>query len=160
MKAFVFACLAYAVAAPVAAVKLDDTLSPQQNVDVIIDWRYKASLENLTEEQLNALHAAVRNFEVRLNTAQFTGKTARIYLVLPVVIRGLDNPSGLRLSWTTRGTFSDGTVTPGTRTLLYDGIIDKTVMIDILDFTIEIDGRSFNNPITFEPEYEIEPVIP
>ena len=160
MKLLVFACLLFATALPAGAVKLDDSLSPRQNVDVVIDWRYSSNLENLDEEQLNALYSTVRNFELRFNTAQFTGRQARIYLGLPVVVRGLDDPAGMRLSWTTRGVFSDGTVTPGTRSLLFDGIINDAVLIDILDFTIEIDGRSFKNPITFEPEYEIEPVIP
>lgn len=160
MKPLALACLALAAAMPAGAEKLDDSLSPRQNVDVVIDWRYSSNLENLDEEQLNALYSTVQNFEVRLNTAQFTGRQARIYLSLPVVIRGLDDPAGMRLSWTTRGVFSDGTVTPGTRSLLFDGIISDAVLIDILDFTIEIDGRSFNNPITFEPEYEIEPVTP
>ena len=160
MKLFTLTCLVLATAMPVGAARLDDSLSPRQNVDVLIDWQYKNNLENLDEAQFNALHSVVRNFEVRLNTAQYTGKQARIYISLPVVIRGLDDPAGMRLSWTTRGIFSDGTVTPGTRSLLFDGIITGAVLIDILDFTIEIDGRSFNNPITFEPEYEIEPVTP
>ena len=159
MKFYALTCLALAAALPVSAARLDDSLSPRQNVDVIIDWRYN-NLESLDEEKFNALHSVVRNFEVRLNTAQYTGKQARVYLSLPVVIRGLDDPAGMRLSWTTRGVFSDGTVTPGTRSLLFDGIITSAVLIDILDFTIEIDGRSFINPITFEPEYEIEPVTP
>lgn len=160
MKFYILACLALAVTLPVSAAKLDDSLSPRQNVDVVIDWRYNNNLENLDEEKFNALQSVVRNFEVRLNTAQYTGKQARVYLGLPVVIRGLDDPAGMRLSWTTRGVFADGTVTPGTRSLLFDGVINSAVLIDILDFTIEIDGRSFINPITFEPEYEIEPVTP
>ena len=160
MKTFALACLALAAAMPAAAAKLDDSLSPRQNVDVIIDWRYNTNLDNLDEEQLNALYSNVRDFEVRLNTAQYNGKQARIYLGLPVVIPGLDDPAGMRLSWTTRGVFADGTVTPGTRSLLFEGLITSAVLIDILDFTIEIDGRSFNNPINFEPEYEIETVIP
>lgn len=159
MKFYALTCLAFAIALPVSAARLDDSLSPRQNVDVIIDWRYN-NLENLDEEKFNALHSVVRNFEVRLNTAQYTGKQARVYLSLPVVIRGLDDPAGMRLSWSTRGVFSDGTVTPGTRSLLFDGVITSAVLIDILDFTIEIDGRSFINPITFEPEYEIETVTP
>jgi hypothetical protein len=160
MKFYTLTCLALLAAFPVGAARLDDSLSPRQNVDVIVDWRYSNNLENLDEEKFNALHSVVRNFEVRLNTAQYTGKQARVYLGLPVVVRGLDTPSGMRLSWTTRGVFSDGTVTPGTRSLLYDGVISSAVLIDILDFTIEIDGRYFINPITFEPEYEIETVTP
>jgi hypothetical protein len=160
MKSCLLACLALAIALPASAARLDDSLSPRQNVDVSIDWRYSNNLENLDEDKFNALYSVVRNFEVRLNTAKYKGKQARVYLSLPVVIPGLEDPAGMRLSWTTRGVFSDGTVTPGTRSLLFDGIITSAVLIDILDFTIEIDGRSFINPITFEPEYEIEPVTP
>lgn len=160
MRYLVPACLALAAALPVAAARLDDSLSPRQDVDVIIDWRHRDNLENLDEEQLNALSATARGVEVRLNTAQYLGRRARIYLVLPVVIRGLDDPGGLRLSWTTHGVFADGTVTPGTRALLFDGVIDRQVMIDILDFTLDLDARTFSEPVNFEPEYEIEPVTP
>jgi hypothetical protein len=159
MRKLALACLA--LSASIAnAEKLDDSLSPRQDIDVVIDWSHRGNLENLDEEQLNALTSTARNVEVRLNTAQYTGRQARIYLVLPVVIRGLDDPDALRLSWSTRGVFSDGTVTPGTRALLFDGVITDPVMIDVLDFTIDVDGRSFNEPINFEPEYEIEAVTP
>ncbi len=160
MKTFSLACMALAATMPAGAARLDDSLSPRQNVDVIIDWRHNTNLDRLDEDQLNALYSNVRNFEVRLNTAQYNGMQARIYLGLPVVIPGLDDPAGMRLSWTTRGVFADGTVTPGTRSLLFQGLINSAVLIDILDFTIEIDGRSFNYPINFEPEYEIETIIP
>jgi len=152
--------MALTLALPVAAARLDDSLSPRQNVDILIDWQYYNNLENLDEQQLNALSSTAHSVEVRLNTAQYLDRQARIYLSLPVVIRGLDDPAALRLSWTTHGVFSDGTVTPGTRALLFDGVINSEVMIDLFDFTIDVDGRSFNEPINFEPEYEIEPVTP
>lgn len=145
---------------PAAAVELDDTLSPLQNIDMQVDWRHESNLDTLSEEQLNALESRFDNYEVRLNTSAHVGQQARIYLGLPVTIRGLDDPAALRLSWTTRGSFLDGTVTPGTRALLYDGPINSAVLIDILDFTLEIDGRAFSAPITFEPDYEIETVTP
>lgn len=159
MRKLALACLAL-WASIATAEKLDDSLSPRQDIDVIIDWSHRGNLENLDEEQLNALTSTVNNVEVRLNTAQYVGRQARIYLVLPVIIRGLDDPDALRLSWSTRGVFSDGTVTPGARALLFDGVIIDPVMIDVLDFTIDVDGRSFNEPINFEPEYEIEAVTP
>jgi len=152
--------LALLLALPAAAGKLDDSLSPRQDVDVRIDWQHNGNLENLDERQFNALSGTATGTEIRLNTAQYKGRQARIYLVLPLVIRGLDDPDALRLSWTTHGVFADGTVTPGTRALLFEGLVDTEVMIDILDFTIDIDGRSFREPLNFEPEYEIESDIP
>jgi hypothetical protein len=160
MRTLALVCLTLSASIAIAAERLDDSLSPRQDIDILIDWRHRDNLENLDEEQLNALSSTVNNVEVRLNTAQYLGRQARIYLVLPVVIRGLDDPGALRLSWSTRGVFADGTVTPGMRALLYDGNITSQVMIDVLDFTIDIDGRAFNEPINFEPEYEIETVTP
>lgn len=160
MRHIAAALMALTLALPAAAARLDDSLSPRQNIDILIDWQYHNNLENLDEQQLNALSSTASGIEVRLNTAQYMGRQARIYLGLPLVIRGLEDPAALRLSWTTHGVFSDGTATPGTRALLFDGVITSEVMIDILDFTIDVDGRSFNEPINFEPVYEIEPVTP
>lgn len=142
------------------AQRLDDSLSPIQQVDIDMEWQYQRHLERLDETEINALISRVSQYELRLNTAAQKGKTARIYLVLPIVIRGLDDPGALRLSWTTHGIFADGTVTPGMRSLLFEGLISEEVMVDILDFSIEIDARSFRNPITFEPEYDIEIIAP
>jgi hypothetical protein len=143
-----------------AAQRLDDSQSPQQQVDVNLQWQYPDHVEQLDDGQFNATVAHIDRYELRLNTAAQKGTTARIYLGLPVVIRGLDDPGAVRLSWTGHGTFADGTVTPGMRSLLYEGPITSDVMIDMLDFTIAIDGRSFRQPITIEPEYEIETVTP
>jgi len=160
MRYLAAALTALTLAPPAAAARLDDSLSPRQNIDILIDWQYHNILENLDEQQLNALSSTASGIEIRLNTAQYMGRQARIYLGLPLVIRGLDDPAALRLSWTTHGVFSDGTATPGTRALLFDGVITSEVIIDILDFTLDVDGRSFNEPINFEPVYEIEPVTP
>jgi hypothetical protein len=160
MRYLAAALMTLTLALPALAARLDDSLSPRQEIDVMIDWQYHGNLENLDEQQLNALSSTARNVEVRLNTTQYIGRQARIYLSLPLVIRGLDDPAALRLSWTTHGVFSDGTAIPGSRALLFDGVIDSEVMVDILDFTIDVDGRSFNEPINFEPVYEIEPVTP
>lgn len=145
---------------PSVAMKLDDTLSPQQIIDMQVDWAHKYRLEELNEDQLNALVSRFDNYEVRLNTAAHIGQQVRVYLALPVNIRGLDDPSALRLSWTTRGAFLDGTATPGTRTLLFEGPVTDAVLVDILDFTLDIDSRAFTAPINFEPDYEIELVTP
>ncbi|MDX1697936.1 MAG: hypothetical protein R3308_06580 [Thiohalobacterales bacterium] len=148
------------IAGPGVALELDDTLSPVQNIDMQVDWTHRYRLDELSEDQLNALEAHYDNYELRLNTSSYVGRRVRIYLALPVTIRGLDDPGALRLSWTTRGDFVDGTVTPGSRTLMFDGTVDDVVLVDILDFTLEIDSRAFSAPINFEPDYEIEIVTP
>lgn len=148
------------IACPAVALELDDTLSPVQNIDMQVDWSHQYRLDELSEDQLNALESRYDNYEVRLNSAAHIGQRVRIYIALPVNIRGLDDPAALRLSWTTRGDFLDGTVTPGSRTLLFDGLVDDAVLVDILDFTLAIDSRAFSAPINFEPDYEIEIVTP
>ena len=148
------------IPAGAVAQRLDDSESPRQQVDVDLHWQYPDHAEQLDDAQLDAMVASIHHYELRLNTAAHKGTTARIYLGLPLVIRGLDDPGAMRLSWTSHGTFSDGTVTPGMRSLLYEGPITGDVMADMLDFTIEVDGRSFRQPISFEPEYEIEIVSP
>jgi hypothetical protein len=156
---FLFVLLILA-ACPAGAMKLDDTLSPLQNIDMQVDWQHKNRMDELSEDQLNALESRFTNYEVRLNTASHVGQHVRIYLGLPVNIRGLNDPAALRLGWTTRSHFLDGTVTPGTRALLFDGLVNSAVLVDILDFTLEIDGRAFSAPINFEPDYEIEIITP
>ncbi len=139
-----------------AATRLDDSLSPRQRVEIVPRWVSESTSARLTDEQLNALVAEVRQFEVRLNTAPYVGKAAEIYLRLPVAIVGLQSPAGLRLEWRTRGFFAPGSVRPGDRLLLFRGAITQPVMGDTFDFVLHFDGRYIQRGLQFDPIYEIE----
>jgi len=139
-----------------AATRLDDSLSPRQRVEIVPRWVSESTSGRLSNEQLNALVAEVRQFEVRLNTAKYVGREAEIYLRLPVAIIGLHSPAGLRLEWRTRGRFASGSVRPGERMLLFRGAISQPVMEDTFDFVLHFDGRYIQRGLQFDPIYEIE----
>jgi hypothetical protein len=152
----VLALLAALAAPASAATRLDDSLSPRQRVEIIPRWVTDFAPGRVSDEQLNALVAEVRQFEVRLDTAKYVGREAEIYLRLPVAIIGLHSPAGLRLEWRTRGRFASGSVRPGDRALLFRGTVTEPVMGDTFDFVLHFDGRYIQRGLQFDPIYEIE----
>jgi len=141
---------------PVYAEPLDDSLSPQQQFDVDLVWKHQQSMENLDERELNALIAQAHHVEIRLNTAPYIGQRGRIYITLPLNIRGTGDASALRMSWTTNGLFASGSLTAGNRVRLFEGEITASVMTEVFDMTFEIDARQVYNNLRFEPVYDIE----
>ena len=145
-----------ALAQPCLAVPLDDSLSPQQQLNLNFEWKEPFYTGPANDRAFTAVVARANNVEIRLNTAKYLNQRARIYLRLPVNVRGLRNPDSLRMTWTTNGLFSDGSVTPGTRQLIYQGTISEQVMRDIFNFSFEMDGRDLSQTLRLVPVYEIE----
>lgn len=141
--------------AEAAAAKLDDSPSPRQRVDVRTRWLHDGD-ELSDPKRLNAMIADVANLDVRLNTAAYVGKRGRIYMSVPQVVPGLRSPEGMRIEWRTRGLFQPGSVLPGGRALLYDGLIEKPITGDILDVSIYLDARDTGAGLRFEPRFEID----
>lgn len=139
---------------------LDDSLSPRQQLDLDLVWKYQGNTAGLSDTEYNRVMAQARNVDTRLDTSPYIGSRARIFLALPIVIRGLANPSSLELSWTTGGLFNAGRVTPGTRQLIYEGSVTEPVMRDIINFTFELDARYLQQTVRLEPVYEIEIISP
>jgi len=144
----------------VLAERLDDSLSPRRQLDLDLVWKHQGNLETLSEAEFNTVTARARNLDTRLDTSAYIGNRARIFLELPILVRGLGNPSSLLLSWTTGGLFSAGRVTPGNRQLIYEGNITQPVMHDTITFTFELDARFLHQPLRLEPVYEIEIISP
>lgn len=145
-----------AFARPGQTESLDDSLSPQQQLSLEFEWKDPNSTAFMRFENFTAVLARANHVEMRLNTAKFLGQRARIFLGLPITVRGLRNPDSLRMSWTTSGLFSDGSITPGMRQLIFQGTIDERVMRDIFNFSFEMDGRDLSQTLRLEPVYEIE----
>jgi hypothetical protein len=145
---------------PAQGERLSDALSPRQQVDLDLVWKNQSNLESLDEKAYNTVIARARNIDTRLDTSGYLGNRARIFLELPIQVRGLANPASLELSWTTNGLFSPGRVTPGNRQLIFEGTIKDAVMRDIFDFTFEVDARFLNQTLRLEPIYDIEIVAP
>ncbi len=143
---------AFAAAAPV---RLDDSASPRSRIDVKPRWAH-AGEAGENPERVNAMLAQVPNLEVRLNTSRYVGKAARIWMVVPDFVPGLRSPNGLRVEWRTRGTLFGGNALPGTRTVVYDGVIRQAFTTDFLDLTLYLDARFLERGVRFEPYFEID----
>jgi hypothetical protein len=141
---------------PVHAERLDDSLSTQQQFDLDLAWKQQYNNGNLDTRELNALTAHAPHVEIRLNTAPYVGQRGRIFITLPINIRGTVDSSALRMSWTTNGLFSSGSLTAGNRVKLFEGEITERVMTEVFDITFEIDARQVYNNLRFEPVYDIE----
>ena len=152
--------LACLQAAQLKAERLSDSLSQQQQIDIEFDWKYHNAGDELDVKDFNAVVAHARNVNTRLDTADFVDTQARIFLGLPVQVRGLNNPQRLSVSWTTNGLFQDGEVTPGNRRLIFEGRITEPVMQDIFNFTFAMDARFLSEMLRLEPVYEIEIISP
>ncbi|RLA00857.1 MAG: hypothetical protein DRQ45_06795 [Gammaproteobacteria bacterium] len=146
--------------APLQAERLSDSLSQQQQINIEFDWKYHNAGDELDAKEFNAVIAHARNVDTRLDTSDFVDTQARIFLELPVQVRGLNNPQRLSVSWTTNGLFQNGEVTPGNRRLIFEGKITQPVMRDIFNFTFEVDARFLTELLRLEPIYEIEIISP
>lgn len=147
-------------AVPSQAQRLSDALSQQQQINIEFDWKHHNAGDELDRKEFNAVVAHARNVNTRLDTADFVDTLARIFLGLPVQVRGLNNPQRLSVSWTTNGLFQNGEVTPGNRQLIFEGRITEPVMQDIFNFTFELDARFLSEMLRLEPVYEIEIISP
>ena len=96
---------------PILAERLDDSLSPRQQLDLDLQWKYQNRLEQLDEAQFQAMFGQPRKVEIRLNTSASVGQRARISLLMPVEIRFLYYPSSLSISWITNWLINSGSVT-------------------------------------------------
>ncbi|MEJ2059762.1 MAG: hypothetical protein P8Y64_04670 [Gammaproteobacteria bacterium] len=137
--------------------RLDDSLSPQQNVVPQLQWAYVPTPgRRLSAEQLNAIVGHVK-IDIRLRTQDYIGKHAQIFLRMPLSPQGLSRPGGLRVNWTTElGTFASGTAVPGEAVPIYNGPITEAVMRDLFDMTFHLDARYVTGTITLKPEFEIQ----
>ena len=156
MKTALLLLMSLSAALPASAERLDDSLSTQQQFDLDLNWKQQRNTENLNERELNALSARAPRVEIRLNTARFVGQRGKIFISLPIDIRGTGDSSALRMSWTTNGLFSNGSVTAGNRAKLFEGEITEAVMDDVFDITFDIDARQVYNNLRFQPVFDIE----
>ena len=139
-----------------AAEVLDDSQSPRKQFNFRFEWANKGDLSALSKDEFFLLKAHLPDVEVRLNTSNHIGKKARIYLALPHQIDGFNGSNGFSLGWKTTGFFASGTTLPGTRALIYQGLIDSPLMIEFFTFTLTVDANCLMGKLRYAPIYEIE----
>ncbi len=140
-----------------AGVVLDDSKSPQKQFSTQFKWVHPAHLGPMEEDKYLLLEGTQRNVEVWLDTTEFKGQNARIYLGLPRQIVGFSSIEHFTLRWKTNRIFIPGEVRPGNRTLIYDGSINRDLMIDLFTFTLRINASYLTGEIRYAPIFEIEP---
>jgi len=154
-----FVCSLLSIAVP--ADRLDDSLSPQQQINLQLDWKTSSiDPDKLDQNVIHRVIARASNVDTRLDTSKYLGMVVRIYLSLPILVRGLSHPQSMNFSWTTNGLFLDGQLTPGNRQLIFDGTVTSPVMIDNFNFTFELDARYLTQTLRLEPVYDLEIVTP
>jgi hypothetical protein len=156
MKSLWILLLAWLPMSVGAGQRLDDSASPRREVAGQWEWAGGGRLFDLPQEKLNLAVARFPGVDVYLDLSAHLGQNARIYLSLPLQTPGLYSAGGLRLSWRGRGLFTEGSVTPGSRALLFSGLISQPSLRERLDFQIEMDMRQLMGELRFEPVYEIE----
>ena len=154
-----------AASAAAQRVRLDDSLSPTDTYPVSLSW----SAGDITRV-LNALMAGaadagppltgrISDVEVRLDTRDFVGMAARIYLTLPSLSSGLGSVADLELRWDASEQFLSGAVRPGQSTLVFDGTIEAPVTSGVFNFLLVIESDTSADSFDVEPIYELE-VLP
>ena len=153
LTAFVFLTLSFKVQ---AAEVLDDSQSPRKQFNFKFEWANKGDLSALNKDEFFLLKAHIPDVEVRLNTSNYIGKKARIYLALPSRIDGFNGSQGFSLTWKTTGIFSSGMTSPGNRALIFQGLIESPLLIEFITFTLKLDANRLTGKLRYAPIYEIE----
>ena len=95
--------------------------------------------------------SASTRVSVQLNLQAWSGRTGRIYMLLP-------KSSGptVRVSWRTGGTLLPGTLLSGERALVYSGPVAAPVLRDLIEMKLEADGVRLAQPEALSFAFEIE----
>ncbi len=148
--------LCLSVPAAWCADRLDDSMSPRQAVNFQLRWAHQVGSGQMSDRDLRQLVSVMPDVEIRLNTQPYVGQSVRVYLVLPNQISGLSGGSGFKLSWDTRGTLAPGAVTPGSRFLIFKGVLNDPLLVDFFTFTLEVDANRLTGELRYAPIFEIE----
>jgi len=89
--------------------------------------------------------------QVRLDVSPWLRHAGRIYLVLPAQPPGL-----VRAAWTTQGRLLSGQVISGNRTLVYAGVFGTPYVADVLQLTLQVDGRQMQQTYQLDFHFEME----
>ena len=146
------ACAALALPALALPERLDDSSSPRSQVSAPLQWAAGTG-----DTSLATAHTRI---EYRLATARYTGKSARVYFVIPALVPGVVNPSALQLEWRGQGLLGQGRARLGERVLVWTGTVPGPWLADMLDLRLQLDTRAVKllrgMDFGFEPYFEIE----
>ena len=140
--------LAVAGIAPATAATylVDDGASAPQESTALLRWRQIAP----SRSNDNTLEGAIA-VVVRLNLAPWMKRSGRVFLVLPE-----QGTAPVRVTWTTQGRLLPGSISPGTRVLVYAGPITAAILEETLTLRIEADGSRLPGMQRLKFHFEID----
>lgn len=154
------AFLALAEAAPAKAQhRLDSSASPRQQVAAlqVLDGLGQPFGFNPFAQEVQAHFGRV---EFRLATAPFSGRRARISLVLAPQVPGLQRNSGLVYRWRGLDGALSGQVSPGQRQAVWTGVVPAGFTDLAIEPSLRLDltamGRWQGGHLGVEPLFELE----
>ena len=155
-----FAALALLLVSGTASaqrVRLDDSPSPVDSLHIDLAWETDAMAALAFAQPANVAElppatGRLPGVEVRLDTRDYVGRQARIFLS----IQGLGESADVRLAWEAGGRFLAGSVRPGQATLVFEGLIEQPVTSGIFSFILEVGEASALPQNSLEVIYELE----
>lgn len=118
---------------------------------VVLDSTPAMSWRSVTPKSRDNAITGRTRVNVRLATATWLGRSARIYMVLPSETSG-----SVKVAWRGQGLLQDGQLVPGQRALVYSGIIRDKRMEDVIDVRVEADGTRIIAPQQLRFHFEID----
>ena len=141
-------CIIWLLASPAMArtTVIDDSGTLPNNAALNMRWLQPSPRGPNANAMVGTL--ALR---VKLNVAPWRKRTGKIYLVLPA-----QAPGALTVTWTTQGRLLPGRVITGSRTLVYSGLISTPFIEDMVELTINVDGRRMQTLYRINFRFEMD----
>jgi hypothetical protein len=158
-QAFIFVAVLMLAAGPATAqrVRLDDSLSPADSLHIELHWDGVALAHAMNSPLAGARNPApatgqLPGVDVRLDTREYVGQQARIYLRLDGVAEATD----LEIRFEASGRFLPGVVRPGQTALVFEGPIEQAVTSAVFSFVLTLGDGAVLEQESLEINYEIE----
>ncbi len=128
-----------------ATFQVDDSRSTVLNASLPLQWR---SISPATgDHQVQG----VTRVQLRLDTRQWTGQRARIFMALPA-----QPGTVVQASWQVQGPLLSGQLSSGQRGLVWSGVVPGASLDDVLTVTIQTDGRLLSSAQILRFNFEID----
>jgi hypothetical protein len=141
-------CLGLTLVPPaLASHRLDDAGTHAVPPNVQMQWRSVGAIGVGSARHMEAQLTVA----VRLDTRPHAGRVGRVFLVLPH-----DGGASLLAQWGTRGRLLPGRITPGERTLVYQGVMPNNTLEDQLTMALVADGAWMAGSRRLEFYFEVD----
>lgn len=129
-----------------ATFRIDDTSTFPNDASIAMKWRSLAP-----SRDAGHLVEGATIVTVRLNSAPWLNKAAKIYMALPNQSVGQ-----VTAEWSTQGKLLPGQLISGNRTLVFAGVIRNNAIEDTIALKIQTDGRRLSSPQRLQFHFEID----